>query len=114
MSELCRYLDIAYAPDLGCTLTVEESLNPEDPKLAPMSTEEHIAQLTAQVTALQAQLAHHSQSPPPPQPSAAPVPTPNPPNVPTPSPFSGTQADLDPSKPKASLSPTISHSTFLD
>src|SRR5260221_24086 len=52
-----------------------------------MSTEEHIAQLTAQVAALQAQLAHCSWSPPPPQPSAAPVPTPNPPKAGTPPPF---------------------------
>ena len=59
-----------------------------------MSTEEHIAQLTAQVAALQAQLAHCSQSLPPPQPSAAPIPTPKPPKVVTPSPFSGTQDDL--------------------
>src|SRR5258705_262330 len=44
-----------------------------------MSTEEHIAQLTAQVAALQAQLAHRSWSPPPPQPSTAPVPTLKPP-----------------------------------
>src|SRR5258707_11576515 len=38
-----------------------------------MSTEEHIAQLMAQITALQAQLAHRSWSPPPApaQPSAA-------------------------------------------
>src|SRR5258707_5414676 len=52
-----------------------------------MSTEEPIAQLTAQVAALQAQLAHCSRSPPPPQPSTAPVPTPKPPKVAAPSPF---------------------------
>jgi len=54
-----------------------------------MTTEEHINQLTAQVVALQAQLAHHSQSPPLPQPSTAPAPTLKPPKVTTPIPFSG-------------------------
>src|SRR5258708_36255982 len=48
-----------------------------------MSTEEHIAQLTAQIAALQA------------QPSAAPPPPLKPPKVPGPSPFSGAQDDLD-------------------
>src|SRR5258705_5814229 len=79
-----------------------------------MSTEEHIAQLTAQVAALQAQLAHHSQSPPPPQPSPAPVPTLKPPKVATPSPFSGAQDDLDCFKVECSLYLTIRHSEFLD
>src|SRR5258705_2806595 len=52
-----------------------------------MSTEEHINQLTAQVVALQAQLAHCSWSPPPPQPSAAPPPTPKPPKGSNPPPL---------------------------
>src|SRR5258708_1261404 len=77
-----------------------------------MSTEEHIAQLTAQVAALQAQLAHCSWSPPPPQPSAAPVPTPKPPKVVTPSPFSSTQDDLDHFKAECSLYLSIRHSEF--
>src|SRR5258707_12724622 len=67
-----------------------------------MSTEEHIAQLTAQIAALQAQLAHCSQSPPPPQPSAPPPP-PKPPKVSAPSPFSGAQDDLDCFKAECSL-----------
>src|SRR5260221_6481021 len=79
-----------------------------------MSTEEHITQLTAQVTALQAQLAHRSQSPPPPQPSTAPVPTLKPPKVVTPSPFSGTQDDLDCFKVECSLYLSMRHSKFLD
>src|SRR6266446_1249523 len=79
-----------------------------------MSTEEHIAQLTAQVTALQAQLARHSQSPPPPQPSAAPVPTLKPPKVVTPSPFSGAQDDLDHFKVECSLYLSMRHSKFPD
>src|SRR5260221_7925778 len=79
-----------------------------------MSTEEHITQLTAQVTALQAQLAHHSQSPPPPQPSAAPVPTPKPPKVATPSPFSGSQDDLDCFEVECSLYLSMRHSKFPD
>src|SRR5260370_7452740 len=79
-----------------------------------MSTEEHITQLTAQVTALQAQLAHCSQSPPPPQPSAAPVPTPKPPKVTTPSPFSRAQDDLDCFKAECSLYLSMRHSEFLD
>src|SRR6266436_181760 len=70
-----------------------------------MSTEEHIAQLTAQVAALQAQLAHRSRSPPPPQPSTAPAPLPKPPKVSTPSPFSGAQDDLDHFKAKCSKFP---------
>src|SRR5258706_2308843 len=79
-----------------------------------MSTEEHITQLTAQVAALQAQLAHHSRSPPPPQPSAAPVPTLKPPKVVTPSPFSGTQDDLDCFKVECSLYLSMRHSEFPD
>src|SRR5258708_9455186 len=79
-----------------------------------MSTEEHIAQLTAQVTALQAQLAHHSWSPPPPQPSTAPVPTLKPPKVATPSPFSGTQDDLDHFKAECSLYLIMRPSEFPD
>src|SRR5258705_10838702 len=79
-----------------------------------MSTEEHIAQLIAQVTALQAQLAHCSRSPPPPQPSAAPVPTLKPPKVATPSPFSGAQDDLDCFKVECSLYLSMRHSEFLD
>src|SRR6266436_2017816 len=79
-----------------------------------MSTEEHIAQLTAQVAALQAQLACRSWSPPPPQPSTAPVPTPKPPKVVTPSPFSGAQDDLDCSKAECSLSLSMRHCEFPD
>src|SRR6266436_4709374 len=79
-----------------------------------MSTEEHIAQLTAQVAALQAQLARCSQSPPPPQPSAAPVPTLKPPKVATPSPFSGAQDDLDCFKVECSLYLSMRHSEFPD
>src|SRR5260370_29453534 len=79
-----------------------------------MSTEEHIPQMTAQVAALQAQLARHSQSPPLPQPSAAPVPTPKPPKVATPSQFSSTQDDLDCSKAECSLYLSMRHSEFLD
>src|SRR5258705_2743478 len=79
-----------------------------------MSTEEHIAQLTAQVTALQAQLARRSWSPPPPQPSTAPVPTPKPPKVVTPSPFSSTQDDLDHFKAECSLYLSMRHSKFPD
>src|SRR5260221_10454380 len=72
-------------------------LQPQDPKCyhLTMSTEEHITQLTAQITTLQAQLACCSWSPPPPQPSAAPPPPPKPPKVSTPSPFSGAQDNLD-------------------
>src|SRR5258708_8116344 len=79
-----------------------------------MSTEEHIAQLTAQVTALQAQLAHCSRSPPPPQPSTAPVPPPKPPKVVTPSPLSGAQDDLDCFKVECSLYLSMRHSEFPD
>src|SRR5258708_23477038 len=79
-----------------------------------MSTEEHITQLTAHVAALQAQLAHHSWSPPPPQPSAAPVPTLKPPKVVTPSPFSSTQDDLDHFKAECSLYLSMRHSELPD
>src|SRR6266481_3853312 len=79
-----------------------------------MSTKEHIAQLTAQIAALQAQLTHHSQSPPPPQPSAAPPPPPKPPKVSAPSPFSGVQDDLDCFKAECSLYLSMRQSEFLD
>src|SRR5258708_6752319 len=78
-----------------------------------MSTEEHIAQLTAQIAALQAQLARCSWSPPPPQPSTAPPP-PKPPKVSTPSPFSGAQDDLDHFKAECSLYLSMRQSEFLD
>src|SRR5258708_9151529 len=79
-----------------------------------MSTEEHITQLTAQVAALQAKLAHHSRSPPPPQPSTAPVPTLKPPKVVTPSPFSSAQDNLDCFKGECSLYLSMRHSEFPD
>src|SRR6266481_3975898 len=79
-----------------------------------MSTKEHIAQLTAQIAALQAQLTHHSQSPPPPQPSAAPPPPLKPPKVSAPSPFSGVQDDLDRFKAECSLYLSMRRSEFLD
>src|SRR6266436_2233122 len=81
-----------------------------------MSTEEHITQLMAQITALQAQLACHSQSPPPApaQPSAAPPPPPKPPKVSAPSPFSGAQDDLDCFKAECSLYLSMRHSEFPD
>src|SRR5260370_27278273 len=81
-----------------------------------MSTEEHIAQLMAQIMALQAQLARHSRSPPPApaQPSAAPPPPPKPPKVSAPSPFSGAQDDLDHFKAECSLYLSMRHSKFLD
>src|SRR5260370_40176883 len=79
-----------------------------------MSTEEHIAQLTAQITTLQAQLTHHSQSPPPPQPSAAPPPPPQPPKVSAPSPFSGAQDNLDCFKAECSLYLSMRQSEFPD
>src|SRR5258707_15551779 len=96
-------------------------LQPRDPEhqqqqhLA-MSTEEHIAQLMAQITALQAQLAHRSRSPPPApaQPSAAPPPPPKPPKVSAPSPFSGVQDDLDHFKAKCSHYLSIRFSHFPD
>src|SRR5258706_6698832 len=81
-----------------------------------MSTEEHIAQLTAQIMALQAQLAHRSWSPPPApaQPSAAPPPPLKPPKVSTPSPFSGAQDDLDRFKAECSLYLSMRCSEFPD
>src|SRR5712664_4566726 len=81
-----------------------------------MSTEEHIAQLMAQIMALQAQLAHRSQSPPPApaQPSAAPPPPLKPPKVSAPSPFSGAQDDLDRFKAKCSLYLSMRQSEFPD
>src|SRR5258708_31243241 len=79
-----------------------------------MSTEEHIAQLTAQITALQAQLACCSRSPPPPQPIAAPPPPPKPPKVSTPPPFSGAQDDLDHFKAECSLYLSMRQSKFPD
>src|SRR5258708_7988141 len=78
-----------------------------------MSTEEHITQLTAQITALQAQLAHCSQSPPPPQPSTPPPP-PKPPKVSAPSPFSGVKDDLDHFKAECSLYLSMRQSKFPD
>src|SRR6266404_4470808 len=78
-----------------------------------MSTEEHIAQLTAQIAALQAQLTCCSWSPPPPQPSTAPPPL-KPPKVSAPSPFSGAQDDLDCFKAECSLYLSMRHSEFLD
>src|SRR5258708_24154384 len=91
-------------------------LQPQDPKCyhLTMSTEEHIAQLTAQIATLQAQLACHSWSPPPPQPSAAPPPPLKPPKVSTPSPFSGAQDDLDCFKAECSLYLSMRQSEFLD
>src|SRR5258705_8208736 len=79
-----------------------------------MSTKEHIAQLTAQITALQAQLTCHSWSPPPPQPSAAPPLPPKPPKVSAPSPFSGAQDDLDCFKAECSLYLSMRQSEFPD
>ena len=78
-----------------------------------MSTEEHIAQLTAQIAALQAQLTCCSQSPPPPQPSAPPPP-PQPPKVSAPSPFSGAWVNLDYFKAECSLYLSMRQSEFLD
>src|SRR6266436_4376159 len=90
-------------------------LQPQDPKCyhLTMSTEEHITQLTAQITALWAQLACHSWSPPPPQPSTAPPPL-KPPKVSAPSPFSGAQDDLDHFKAECSLYLSMRQSEFLD
>src|SRR5258705_267346 len=81
-----------------------------------MSTEEHIAQLTAQFTALQAHLARRSSSPPPApaQPSAAPPPPPKPPKVSAPSPFSGVQDNLDHFKAECSLYLSMRCSEFPD
>src|SRR5258708_7280427 len=78
-----------------------------------MSTEEHITQLTAQITTLQAQLTHRSRSPPPPQPSAPPPPL-KPPKVSSPHPFSGVQDNLDHFKAECSLYLSMSQSEFLD
>src|SRR5258705_4649549 len=91
-------------------------LQPQDPECyhLAMSTEEHIAQLTAQIATLQAQLTHCSQSPPPPQPSTAPPPPPKPPKVSAPSPFSGAQDDLDHFKAECSLYLSMRQSEFLD
>src|SRR5260370_9901728 len=90
-------------------------LQPQDPKCyhLAMSTEEHIAQLTAQIAALQAQLTCHSWSPPPPHPSAPPPP-PKPPKVSAPSPFSGVQDNLDCFKAECSLYLSMRQSEFLD
>src|SRR5260221_4718181 len=79
-----------------------------------MSTEEHINQLTAQVAALQAQLAHCSWSPPPPQPSTAPIPAPKLPKVVTPTPFSSAQDDLDHFKAECSLYLSMRSTEFMD
>src|SRR5258708_1562869 len=79
-----------------------------------MSTEEHITQLTAQITALQAQLTCCSWSPPPPQPSAAPPPPLKPPKVSATSPFSGAQDNLDHFKAECSLYLSVRQSKFLD
>src|SRR6266446_3641306 len=81
-----------------------------------MSTEEHIAQLMAQIMALQAQLAHRSRSPPPApaQPSAAPPPPLKPPKVSAPSPFSGVQDNLDCFKAECSLYLSMRQSKFPD
>src|SRR5258705_2618547 len=81
-----------------------------------MSTEEHIAQLTAQITALQARLARPSRSraPAPAQPSAAPPPPLKPPKVSAPSPFSGAQDNLDHFKAECSLYLSMRHSKFPD
>ena len=81
-----------------------------------MSNEEHIAQLTAQIMALQAQLACCSWSPPPApaQPSTAPPPPPKPPKVSAPSPFSGAQDDLDRFKAECSLYLSMRRSKFPD
>src|SRR6266478_7798921 len=91
-------------------------LQPQDPECyhLTMSTEEHIAQLTAQIATLQAQLAHRSWSPPPPQPSAAPPPPLKPPKVSAPSPFSGALDDLDCFKAKCSLYLSMRQSEFPD
>src|SRR5258705_4313285 len=78
-----------------------------------MSTEEHITQLTAQITTLQAQLTHRSRSPPPPQPSAPPPPL-KPPKVSAPSPFSGVQDNLDHFKAECSLYLSMRCSEFPD
>src|SRR5258708_3285971 len=78
-----------------------------------MSTEEHITQLTAQVAAPQAQLACHSQSPPP-QPSAIPTPAPKPPKATAPTPFSSAQDNLDHFKAECSLFLSMRSMEFPD
>src|SRR5260221_3617038 len=83
-------------------------------QLPSMSAEEHISKLTAQVVALQAQLAHCSWSPPPPQPSAVPTPAPKPPKVATPTPFSSAQDDLDHFKAECSLYLSMQSAKFTD
>src|SRR5258707_6570883 len=89
-------------------------LQPQRPQAsATMSTEEHINQLTAQVVALQAQLAHCSQSPLP-QPSTAPTPAPKPPKVATPTLFSSAQDDLDCFKAECSLYLSMRSAEFMD
>src|SRR6266436_3018537 len=91
-------------------------LQPQDPECyhLAMSTKEHITQLTAQITALQAQLTCCSWSPPPPQPSAAPPPPLKPPKVSATSPFSGVQDNLDHFKAECSLYLSVRQSKFLD
>src|SRR5260221_3282215 len=81
-----------------------------------MSTKEHIAQLMAQIMALQAQLAPRSPPPPPApaQPSSAPPPPLKPPKVSPPSPFSGAQDDLDRFKAECSLYLSMRRSEFPD
>src|SRR5260370_2710780 len=81
-----------------------------------MPTETHLAQLTAQIMALQAQLACRGWSPPPApaQPSAAPPPPPKPPKVSAPAPFSGAQDDLDRFKAECSLYLSMRCSEFPD
>src|SRR6266436_2214034 len=81
-----------------------------------MSTEEHITQLTAQITALQAQLACCSWSPPPApaQPSRGPPPPPKPPKLSTPSPISRAQEYLDRFKAECSLYLSMRRSEFPD
>src|SRR5258705_3197254 len=81
-----------------------------------MSTKEHIAQLMAQIMALQAQLACRSQSPPPApaQPIAAPPPPPKPPKVSTPSSFSGAQDNLDCFKAECPVYLSMRQSKFRD
>src|SRR5260221_7831325 len=96
-------------------------LQPRDPEHQQqqhltMSTKEHIAQLMAQLMALQAQLARRSRSPPPApaQPSRARPPPPMPPKVSAPSPFSGVQDGLDRFKAECSLYLSMRCSKFLD
>src|SRR5260370_20962114 len=90
-------------------------LQPQDPKCyhLTMSTEEHITQLTAQITALQAQLTCCSWSPPPPQPSASPPPPLKPPKVSATSPFSVLQDKLYHFKAECYLYLSIMQPKFL-